>query len=87
MKTQTTLPLLKKKKKFSKFADFTICCSAVSTVSQLQQTLGSIQELLIQQQQRIQELSQELNSAKVYEFPLHQQISISYSKRPHTIKK
>ncbi|XP_016891316.1 peroxisomal membrane protein PEX14 isoform X2 [Cynoglossus semilaevis] len=34
------------------------------TVSQLQQTLGSIQELLIQQQQRIQELSQELNSAK-----------------------
>ncbi len=37
----------------------------VSTVSQLQQTLGSVQELLIQQQQRIQELSQELAAAEV----------------------
>ncbi|XP_029011944.1 peroxisomal membrane protein PEX14 isoform X2 [Betta splendens] len=34
------------------------------TVSQLQQTLGSVQELLIQQQQRIQELSQELAAAE-----------------------
>lgn len=35
------------------------------TVSQLQQTLVSLQELLIQQQQRIQELSQELAAAEV----------------------
>ncbi|KAG7519164.1 hypothetical protein JOB18_002987 [Solea senegalensis] len=34
------------------------------TVSQLQQTLGSIQELLIQQQQRMQELSQELTTVE-----------------------
>lgn len=37
----------------------------VPTVSQLQQTLVSVQELLIQQQQRIQELSQELAAAEV----------------------
>lgn len=35
------------------------------TVSQLQQTLASVQELLIQQQQKIQELSQELATAEV----------------------
>lgn len=39
--------------------------SACFSVSQLQQTLSSIQELLTQQQQRIQELSQELSTAKV----------------------
>ncbi len=37
----------------------------VPTVSQLQQTLVSVQELLIQQQQKIQELSQELAAAEV----------------------
>lgn len=37
----------------------------VSTVTQLQQTLVSIQELLVQQQQKIQELSQELSAAEV----------------------
>lgn len=35
------------------------------TVSQLQQTLVSIQELLVQQQQKIQELSRELSAAEV----------------------
>lgn len=35
------------------------------TVSQLQQTLASVQELLVQQQQKIQELSQELAAAEV----------------------
>ncbi|TNN87699.1 Peroxisomal membrane protein PEX14 [Liparis tanakae] len=34
------------------------------TVGQLQQTLGAVQELLIQQQQRIQELSRELGAAE-----------------------
>lgn len=37
----------------------------VPTVSQLQQTLVSIQELLVQQQQKIQELSRELSAAEV----------------------
>lgn len=37
----------------------------VPTVSQLQQTLVSIQELLVQQQQKIQELSKELSAAEV----------------------
>lgn len=37
----------------------------VLTVSQLQQTLVSVQELLIQQQQRIQELSQEVAATEV----------------------
>lgn len=38
----------------------------IPTVSQLQQTLASVQELLIQQQQKIQELSQELSTAEVH---------------------
>lgn len=37
----------------------------VFTVSQLQQTLASIQELLVQQQHKIQELTQELATAEV----------------------
>lgn len=37
----------------------------VPTVSQLQQALVSIQELLVQQQQKIQELSLELSAAEV----------------------
>lgn len=37
----------------------------VPAVNQLQQTLVSIQELLVQQQQKIQELSRELSAAEV----------------------
>lgn len=37
----------------------------VPAVNQLQQTLASIQELLVQQQQKIQELSRELSAAEV----------------------
>lgn len=56
---------------------FNLECIAplVSTVSQLQQTLVSIQELLTQQQQKIQELSQELSVAEVT-MPQHQVITL-----------
>lgn len=40
----------------------------VPAVSQLQQTLVSIQELLVQQQQKIQELSRELSAVEVTTF-------------------
>lgn len=52
--------------KQSYHADLQRCTPPLSpTVSQLQQTLVSIQELLVQQQQKIQELSRELSAAEV----------------------
>lgn len=50
---------------FSLLGIYIYSFSACFSVSQLQQTLSSVQELLIQQQQKIQELSQELSTAKV----------------------
>lgn len=41
------------------------CASLLFTVTQLQTTLASVQELLVQQQKKIQELSQELADSHV----------------------
>lgn len=46
-------------------AELSLFSSRLPTVSQLQQTLASVQELLVQQQQKIQELTQELAAAEV----------------------
>lgn len=46
-------------------AELSLFSTRLPTVSQLQQTLASVQELLVQQQQKIQELTQELAAAEV----------------------
>uniref|UniRef100_A0A8C5SLN4 Peroxisomal membrane protein PEX14 n=1 Tax=Laticauda laticaudata TaxID=8630 RepID=A0A8C5SLN4_LATLA len=43
--------------------------SVTQTVTQLQTTLASVQELLVQQQQKIQELTQELATSKAFKAP------------------
>lgn len=58
------------------------CVCVLFTVTQLQTTLASVQELLIQQQKKIQELSQELANSHVSLFYSTEHVYISLVDKP-----